>query len=112
MKLNSEQVVQGLINYADNEIMNKLPSTGKWIMGTAIGLAAGKAHETIDALSENTIVKMLGVIDEDGLIDVDALIGAMKSSADRYGNLSVDVPMIGKLTFSSSDVDNLKIYMR
>lgn len=112
MKLNSEQVIQGLINYADNEVMNKLPTSGKWVMGTAIGLAANNATEVIDTLSSNAIVKMLGIIDDNGMIDVDALIDAMRSSADRYGNLTVEVPIVGKLTFSSADVDSLRSYMR
>lgn len=112
MKLNTEQVMQGLINYADNEVMGKLPTSGKWVAGTAIYLASNKAQQVINMLSENTIVKMLGIIDENGMVDTDALLTAMKSSADRYGNLTVDVPMIGRLTFSSADVEHLGTYLR
>lgn len=112
MKLNAEQVMNGLINYADHEVMNKLPTAGKWVAGTAISLATSRVPQAIDSLRENVVVKMLGIIDDDGMIDVDGLIAAMKSSADRYGNISVDVPMVGKLTFSSADVDSLATYMR
>lgn len=112
MKLNAEQVIQGVVNYADNEVMAKLPTSGKWVVGTAMYIASNKAHNVVDTLSNNMIVKMLGVVDDDGMIDTDMLITAMKTAADKYGNLSVDVPMIGRLTFSSSDIDNLGLYMR
>lgn len=109
--MNSDQVINGLIKYADAEIMGKLPTTGKWIAGTAIGIASNRANQIVDVLKENTIVRMLGIIDEKGDIDVDTLINAMKESANKYGKLTVDVPMIGRLTFSSSDVDMLRNYM-
>lgn len=111
MKYSADQVVNGIINYADNEIMAKLPTSGKWIVGTAIGLASNKATHMIDSLKDNMVVKALDVIDDDGMIDVDALISAMRSSADRYGKLTVEVPMIGRLSFTASDVDSLRSYI-
>lgn len=111
MKYSSEQVVNGIINYADNEIMSKLPTASKWIMGTGLVLAANKANKVAESLRDNAIVKMLDVMDEDGMVEVDELIDAMKASADKYGKVSVDVSMIGKLTFSSSDIDDLRRYI-
>lgn len=111
MKYNSEQIMQGIINYADSEIMTKLPTAGKWVIGTAIGLATTKANEVVASIQNNAMVKALGIVDENGLIDVDTLTSAMKDSADRYGKISVEVPMIGKLSFSSADVETLRNYI-
>ena len=111
MRYNSEQVLNGLISYADHEIIDKLPTTGKWVVGTAIGMMSNKAEMFVDNLKSNAIVQMLGIVDEDGMIDADALISSMKSSADKYGKISVDVPLIGRLSFSSSDVDSLRNYI-
>lgn len=111
MKYNSDQVINGIIMYADNEVIGMLPTSGKWIMGTAIGLASNKAANMVEVLKDNAIVKMLDIVDNDGMIDVDTLISAMKNAADKYGKLTVDVPMIGKLTFNSSDIDRLKSYI-
>lgn len=111
MSKNAEQVINGLIRYADSEIMGKLPTSGKWLMGTAITLATNKASNMIDVLMKNSIVKALGIVDENGMIDTDVLIDAMKSAADKYGKVSVDVPLVGKLTFSSTDIDVLRQYL-
>lgn len=112
MGYNTEQVIRGLIQYADNEVMSKLPMSGKWIAGTAISLATNKTANIINALRDNTIVNMLGLIDEENNIDVDALINAMKSAADKYGKLTVNIPMMGSMTFSSSDIDRLRTYIQ
>ena len=112
MRYYASQVLNGLMNYVDSEVMGKLPTSGKWVVGTAVNLMTNKAQNVIDTLSDNEIVKMLGIVDEEGMIDIDELLSAMKTSADRYGVLSVDVPLIGRLSFSSSDVDSLKNYIR
>lgn len=112
MNYSAEQVINGLISYADNEVMGKLPTTGKWFMGTGIALASNKVSNVVDAMIDNTIVKMLGIVDEDRNIDVDTLISAMKESAEKYGKLTVNVPLVGNLTFSSDDVERLKNYIR
>lgn len=111
MNYTVDQVMTGIINYADSEIMGKLPTSGKWIMGTAIGLATTKTNNIVDALRENAIAKMLGIIDDNGNVDVDALIGAMRQAADKYGKVSFDIPMIGTMTFSASDVDRLRTFI-
>lgn len=111
MRYSSDQVVQGIINYADNEIINKLPIASKWILGTGIVLAANKVDKVVDSLRDNSVVKMFGLVDEDGMIEVDELMNAMKESADKYGKISFDVGMIGKMTFTSSDIDELRRYI-
>lgn len=111
MKYNADQIMQGIMNYADSEVINKLPTAGKWVVGTAIGLATTRANNVVDAIQTNAIAKAFGIVDENGLIDIDALMSAMKNSADRYGKISVEVPLIGKLSFSSADVDTLRNYI-
>lgn len=111
MSYTADQVIQGIINYADAEVINKLPTSGKWIVGTAIGLATTKTTSVIDTLRNNTLVTMLGIVDDNGNIDVDTLISSMRVSAEKYGKITVDVPLVGKLTFSASDVDTLRNYI-
>lgn len=111
MTYSSDVVIQGIINYADNEIMNKLPTSGKWIVGTAMGLGSGKLIKVLDEVKDNKIVKMLDIVDENGNIDVDSLISAMKEAANKYGKMTVEIPMVGRLSFSSSDIDDLRRYI-
>lgn len=109
--MTADRVLNGLISYADSEIMPKLPTSSKWVFGTGVNLATNKITDLIVNLQDNSIAKMLGIVDGNGEIDVDALILAMKQSADRYGDISFDVPLVGKLTFSSGDIDRLRNYL-
>ena len=111
MNYSTDQVIRGIINYADDEVITKLPTAGKWIVGTVIGVASNKTAQVMESLKKNSVVNMLGILDENDNIDVDSLIIAMKSAADKYGNVTLDVPMVGRLTFTSSDLDRLRSYI-
>lgn len=111
MTYTSEQIINGLMSYAEAEVMGKLPTAGKWIMGTAIVLAANKMPQVAKEFVNHPLVRMLGVVDEDEKIDADAMLQAMRTAADKYGSMTLDVPMVGKLTFSVDDVDRLKAYI-
>lgn len=109
--MRSDQVVNGIIKYADAEIMPKLQTSGKWIAGTVMALAYNKVDSVVDSLSHNAMIKTLGIVSEDGDMDIDAVMTALRQSADKYGKLSVEVPLLGRMTFSSSDIDALRGYM-
>lgn len=111
MNYTSEQIINGLLNYADTEVMTKLPTSGKWVMGTAIMLASNKIPIIVDNLKESPVVKMLGIVDEEDNIDADALINAMRSASEKYGSMTLDVPLVGRLTFNSNDIERLKTYL-
>jgi len=110
--MTADMVMQGLINYIDNEVMDKFPTSGRWVMGTVVGLASTKTTHVIESLKENKIVCALEVVDDRGEIDTDAILTSLRVSAEKYGKIALDVPLVGKLTFSSADVDVLKTYMR
>lgn len=109
--VSKEQFVKGVIRYADNEIIPHLPTMGKWGVGTIIVLAKNQSEQILDQLIVNPLVLSLGVTNNDGMIDVNLLASAMRQSAEKYGKMQIDVPMIGTLTFSASDVDKIKNYI-
>ena len=111
MKVEAQKLVNGIVNYADNEVINNLPTVGKWLLGTGIGIASTKANEIVDTLNNNAIVKALGIVDEDGLFDIDLIADHMRKSANRYGRMTIDIPMVGRLTFSEADIDSMKNYI-
>lgn len=111
MKRSTDQVMQGILNYVDSDVMTKLPTSSKWILGTMVSLASGKASNIIESLKENPMVNALEIVDENGYIDVDMLLDAMKNSVSHYGDISLDVPLVGKMTFNSYDLERLKNFM-
>jgi hypothetical protein len=101
------QVKAGAAAYIEQEIIAKIGGWQKWVAGAAVSMALNRADSIFEALRQNPAVQILGIVDGDGNIDVDALYAEFKRQAQR-GAVSFDVPMIGKLTLNESDVD--KIY--
>lgn len=100
-----------MVNYADNEVINNLPTIGKWLMGTGIGITTAKIDDVVKALNHNAMAKKIGIIDDDGLFDLDLIAENLKKSANRYGKMTIQVPLVGQLTFSEEDVDTLCKYI-
>lgn len=111
MKAEPQRVVNGVINYADNEIINSLPTTGKWLVGAGLGIMTAKMNELIDSLVSNPMIKMMGIVDDEGLFDVDLIMDNLKGSANKYGKMTVQIPLVGNLTFNENDIDSLRNYI-
>ena len=93
-----DQIMRAVTRFADNEVLPRLP-TGKGIgAGILLALVMEGGKEKILALREHPAVKMMGVMDENGNVDVEKLDGK---------KLPVNVPIIGELRFDVNDLDRL-----
>lgn len=106
-----EQFFNGVVKYIDKEVIPHLPTTGKWGVGAFTVLLGKKYDSMVSELVTNPAIKALGVVDEKGLIDVESLYEALKTSANKYGNIQLTFPIIGTLTFTEKDIDSLKTYI-
>ena len=111
MKCNADQIIKGIMNYADSEVIEKLPTMGKWVVGTGIGMLSDKANDVVMSLQSNSLLKKIGIVDQDGMMDVDIIAKHMKESAEKYGKAYIDVPLLGSMAFSASDIETLKNYI-
>lgn len=102
----------GIVRYVDNELMPKLPQSGleKIVVGTALGLILKRNFSKIESFKDHPIVKLTGIVDDEGNIDLDTLATEVKNNMPQTG-ISVEAPMIGKMTFKSEDIDKLKQYI-
>lgn len=108
----SEQVLNGLIKYIDNEVLAKLELKGKILLGTGITIAMRNANTFLQNIPNNDLVKMLGVVDENGMYDVDTVSESLKANMQKYGKMQFEIPVVGKLSFLPEDVDLLKSYIK
>lgn len=96
----------GVMNYANRAILPKLDGHRQFIAGMALGLASGSMDRILPTLSANPVTKALGVADGQA-VDVEKMYHAAKEQFRRQPALTIDVPMIGQLTFHESDLDEL-----
>ena len=106
-----DQAMRGVAQYADNKIIPHLP-TGKGIgAGIALALIMDGGKARLLKLRENPAVQMMGIMDEDGIIDIDRLYNAARTRVDGK-KIPWDIPVIGELKFDVNDVDRLYKYIQ
>lgn len=107
-----DKIEQGLANYLDGELMPQLQNNGieKILIGTAASLMIRKSGAIIDGYKDNKLVKMLGLMDENGNVDVEILTEELKNNMPKEG-IKIDVPVVGTLTFRKDDIDKLYDYI-
>lgn len=107
------QLQKGVAAYLDAEVMPHIDASSwqKVAIGTAMSLAIHRADRYIPILQENSFVKNLGLIDENGAVDVAALVPEIKKNLPKEG-MKIDLPMVGSITLHEADVDKLYKYIK
>ena len=107
MKVTFSQVELGLITYIDREIAGKVDGLKKLFVVGAEALVAGKFESIAAPLLQHKLAKELGIVDDQKMIDLDALKTALTSAIDKTGPVTQDIPFLGPVTFKREDVDML-----
>lgn len=105
-----EQVINGLTKFIDSEIINQLTGNQKILLGIGTGVALRKIENIYNALKNNPMIKMLGIITDDG-IDIETLYEEAKKQAMKEV-IRLDIPMIGTLKLNEEDVVKLYNYIK
>lgn len=103
-----EKVVDGIIRYLDREIFANMNNWQELIARIVVGRISENADAVKEYLTKNGFVRTLNVVDRDGNVDVEAILRDIKREIERKGVLQVEVPLVGKLTFTPADVDVLR----
>ena len=106
-----DQAMRGVAKFADSEIIPHLP-TGKGIgAGIALALIMDGGRSRILALKDHPAVQMMGIMDDEGNIDLDRLYNAARTRVDGK-KIPLTIPVIGELRFDVNDVDRLYKYIQ
>jgi hypothetical protein len=104
------KVVNGLMSYVDNEIVSKMNGSLKgWGVGIVAGLLGKRADQMFATLRNSPVLTSLGLIDGE-MVDIEAVYAEALRMAQR-GSATVNVPMLGAVTFTTADVESLYRYI-
>lgn len=102
-----ERVVNGLVKYIDNEIYPQMNDLQEFAARVLVGRVIQNGQNIKNNLINNGYIRTFGIIDEDGMVDVEGLGNDIKRELSRKGKVTLTVPMFGKLSFTPTDVDVL-----
>ena len=105
------QLINGLSRYIDTEIINKLTGNSKLLLGIGSGIALKKGENIYKLLQENSIIKMLDLIDKDGNIDIETIFEELRKQA-RKQSIEIDIPIIGILKLNEEDITKLQTFVK
>ena len=104
--VHKSKVLYGIAGYVDDEIVARLAGSWKaWAVGGLVGIAVNRADALIVQLTQNPVVQALGLIDGEN-VDVETIIKELRKQASK-GTATIEVPLIGPVTFGVADVDSL-----
>lgn len=106
-----EQVKAGLAKYIDKEMLPHLNGFAKIGLGAYSALAMSNLGAVLMKYKDAPAVSILGVIDEEGNVDIDKLYDAVIPVVANE-KLSFDIPVIGRYTINRMDIEKIYGYIK
>ena len=102
-----EQVKNGLTKYVDSEILPSISGGKRFALGVGAALAIKNLENTLNKYMNSPVLSALGILDDGSNIDIDKVYAAATETLTGMDKFSIDVPMLGVLTFRQGDLDAL-----
>lgn len=105
------QIQKGFVFFVDNEVAVAFEGWQKAVVAGAAGLLALNIPNIIKEYSSHPFVTILGVIDSNNTVDVDAIYNAFvpKLGAEK---IPLTIPKIGTIKFGREEIDSLMRYIK
>lgn len=111
MKYEFEKVIEGISKYIDKEIYSKMNDLQEFAARVLIGRFFSNEENVKQSLINNGFIRTFGIIDNNGMIDVNMLFDDIKREIARKGKITITLPMFGVFTFTPEDVDEIHHYI-
>lgn len=102
-----EQVIEGLSRYIDKNIYKGMNDVQELVARIVVGRAIQRSESIKDALVGNGFIRTFGIIDGDGMVDVDGIVHDLAKQISNKGSIELSIPMFGKLKFMPEDIDEI-----
>lgn len=107
MKYEFEKVIDGLSKYINDEIYAGMNDLQEFAARVMVGRIINNQENVKEMLINNGFIRTFGIVDAEGMVDVESLANDIKREIARKEKITFNVPMFGRMTFKPSDVDML-----
>lgn len=104
----TEQIKTGIGSYIQTRLMPRMDGKRQFLLGTVYGLCMSRMDALLAQAAQNPTVRALGIVRENGEIDVDALHSAACAQMQAQGKLTMEIPFMGTFTFDENDLRELR----
>lgn len=102
-----EKTIDGIIKYINNELLGGMNDVQDFAARVFIGRVIENKEHIKNSLVNNGFIRTFGIIDSEGMVDIEGFAADIKRELARKGKITMDIPWFGKYTFTPADVDVL-----
>ena len=106
-----EKIINGIIKYIDAEIYPTMNDWQEILARVAVARVLDSSEQFKRTMLTNGFLRTFGIIDSEENVDVDGLLNTLREQIEQKGKLTISLPLMPRLTFTASDIDNLKKYL-
>ena len=115
MKVSKNQIINGVIAFAEKDLIPKIEDKPVKVVSAAALLLLAGNHALADPIFEHKFFKFFLKPDSDGLYEIDGMFEALEKSVETHGGLPLRLPTIPvlspdekALTLKVADIAELK----
>lgn len=107
--VHKSSLIPGISKFIDENVLAHYPATSmkRILMAGAVSLYLKQNEGIVDTITSNPLFAGLGVVHDNGMINIDAVRDVLKSEVNKAGFMRLSLPMIGDIDFTTEDVDAL-----
>jgi hypothetical protein len=107
--VHKSSIVPGLSKFIDENVLAHYPATSmkRILMAGAVSLYLKQGEGMVDTLTSNPLFSGLGIVHDDGMIDLDPIRDALKKEINKAGFMRLTIPLVGDVDFTPDDIDAL-----
>ena len=111
--VHKSSLIPGLSKFIDESVLSHYAPTSmkRIIAAGAISLYLKQNEGIVDTLTSSPLVAGLGVVRDNGMIDLEPVKDIVKNEINKVGFMRLSVPMMGNIDFTTEDVDLLYRYI-
>ena len=104
-----KQVIDGLVQFVDRELVTKMTGLNRWLFGTGAGIVGSKAEKVFHNLKEISLLQTLELIEDDN-INIHCIYTELLKQA-AHGPIHIEISMLGTITLDKTDVEKMYHYI-
>jgi hypothetical protein len=107
--VHKSSVIPGISKFIDENVLAHYPpnSMKRIIMAGAVSLYLKQNEGIVDTLTSNSLFAGLGVVHDNGMVDIEPIRDALKNEISKAGFMRLSIPMVGDIDFTPEDIDAL-----
>lgn len=105
-----DKVQRGVSRYLDEQLMPHMQGKNRWIVTGVATLYLSKLPQLIQTYAEKPAIKALGLVTQDGAIDIEAIFNSVRPAA-RVSPAEINIPLAGSISITEQDLDMMLRYI-